>query len=121
MIIASLRVHNDRRYGVHGEMLRRKTKEVEIYFNVECVSNHVDQPTHMIEPAGSMINRKQVIKEIVERILSSTKAGVTESQLRLEWEQLEKDGTTPASTMVWKILVAHKAAPHLFHPDPNHG
>ena len=113
MVIASLRAYNDKRYGVFGEGLRKKLKEVEMIFNVESVSDKVNQPTHVITPAGSMINKEQVIKEIAERISSSTDAGITESQLDLQWAELKKNGTTVATTMAWKVLVAHEAAAHL--------
>ena len=60
-----------------------------------------------------MINKEQVIKEIAERISTSTSAGITESQLNLEWTELKKNGTTTASTMAWKVSVAYEAAPYL--------
>ena len=90
MVIASLRAYKDKRYGVHGERLRRKLKDVEMIFKVESASYQVSQPTHVITPAGSMINKEQVIKEIAERISTTTSAGVTESQLNLEWAELKK-------------------------------
>ena len=84
-------------------------------FNVESVSDKVNQPTHGITPSGSIINKEQVIKEIAERISSSTNAGVTESQLDLQWAELKKwnhggvnngmestGGTRGSRTSLWK-------------------
>ena len=84
--IASLRTFDGRRYGSHGETLRAKLKAVGIHFNVECVSYNVDQLTHILGPAGSMINESQVTKEMVERISSSTVAGAARQKcLRARW------------------------------------
>ena len=99
MVVASLRSYSDKRYGVFGEGLRRKLKEVDMIFNVDSVSDNVNQPTHVITPAGSLINKKQVIKELAERISSSTDAGITESQLDLQWAELKTNGKTAATTM----------------------
>ena len=70
-----------------------------MHLNGDYVNGRVNQLTHMLGPTGSIINKNKVIKEISERISSSTEVRMTESQMRLEWKSLKKNGTPNMSTM----------------------
>ena len=70
-----------------------------MHLNVDYVNDRVNQLTHMLGPAGSIINKNKAIKEISERISSSTEVGMAESQMRLEWKSLKKNGTPNMTTM----------------------
>ena len=70
-----------------------------MYLNIHYVNDRVNQLTHMLGPPGSIINKNKVIKEISERISSSTEVGMTKSQIRLEWKSLKKNGTPNMTTM----------------------